>query len=123
MGGPQTPGLLIAKKHLFRNHVPHNAGGGTVLYVTRETYEYLDDIEEREEGGTPAIMESIRAGLIFQLKDALTEDAIIEREKYLKEKALAIWSKNKNLHILGNCKLDRLPIFSFLVRHPGMQKS
>ncbi|CAD5112093.1 DgyrCDS1333 [Dimorphilus gyrociliatus] len=118
VGGPQTPGILIAKKGLFRNHIPHNAGGGTVLYVTKQTYEYLDDIEEREEGGTPAILESIRAGLIFQLKDALTEDAIIEREMYLKDKALKIWLKNRNIHILGNCALDRLPIFSFLIRHP-----
>ena len=36
--------------------------------VTRDTHLYLKDIEEREEGGTPAIVESIRAGMVFQLK-------------------------------------------------------
>ena len=36
VGGPGTPGILIAKKSLFTNTVPHGAGGGTVLYVSNE---------------------------------------------------------------------------------------
>ena len=38
------------------------------MQVTRDAHLYLKDIEEREEGGTPAIVESIRAGMVFQLK-------------------------------------------------------
>ena len=68
IGGPGTPGLLIAKKHLFQNAVPAIPGGGTVSYVNPEEHVYLDDIEHREEGGTPAIIESIRAGGCFSLK-------------------------------------------------------
>jgi len=68
VGGTGTSGLLIAKKSVFKNPVPGGCGGGTVLFVTRDTHLYLKDIEEREEGGTPAIVESIRAGMVFQLK-------------------------------------------------------
>ena len=37
--------------------------------VTRDSHLYVKDIESREEGGTPAIIESIRAGLVFKLKE------------------------------------------------------
>ncbi|MDH3398145.1 MAG: aminotransferase class V-fold PLP-dependent enzyme, partial [Acidimicrobiia bacterium] len=63
IGGPGTPGLLVARKDLFHNRVPAVPGGGTVAYVNPTEHRYLDDIEVREEGGTPAIIESIRAGL------------------------------------------------------------
>ena len=39
--------------------------------MTRDQQKYIDNIEEREEGGTPAIVESIRAGLAFQLKEVM----------------------------------------------------
>ena len=48
-----------------------SSGGGTVAYVNPTEHRYLDDPEHREEGGTPAIVESIRAGLVFQLKQAV----------------------------------------------------
>ncbi|CAG5117268.1 unnamed protein product, partial [Candidula unifasciata] len=80
IGGPQTPGVLVAKKWLFRNIVPHNVGGGTVVFVRRKAHKYLSNVEDREEGGTPAIIESIRAGLAFKLKAALTPRFIMTRE-------------------------------------------
>ena len=49
-------------------------GGGTVAYVNPTEHRYLTDIEHREEGGTPAIVESIRAGLVFELKEAVGAD-------------------------------------------------
>ena len=49
-------------------------GGGTVAYVNPTDHRYLDDPAHREEGGTPAIIESIRAGLVFQLKQAVGVD-------------------------------------------------
>ena len=42
VGGPQTPGLLIAKKSIFQNSVPVVPGGGTVLYVTETEHRYLE---------------------------------------------------------------------------------
>ncbi|HER27139.1 MAG TPA: aminotransferase class V-fold PLP-dependent enzyme, partial [Rhodospirillales bacterium] len=69
VGGPGSPGLLVINKRLMANSVPARPGGGTVAYVNPVEHVYIEDAEHREEGGTPAIVESIRAGLVFQLKD------------------------------------------------------
>ena len=57
IGGPGTPGVLVARRELFRNRVPAAPGGGTVAYVNLLEHVYLADPEHREEGGTPAIIE------------------------------------------------------------------
>ena len=80
---PGTPGVLVARRELFTNRVPVVVGGGTVQYVNPEEHVYLTDPEHREEGGTPAILESIRAGLVFQLKEQVGVEAIREREESL----------------------------------------
>jgi selenocysteine lyase/cysteine desulfurase len=117
IGGPGTPGLLIARKDLFDNRVPATPGGGTVAYVNPEEHVYLSDIEHREEGGTPAIIESIRCGLAFQLKAAVGTDVIRDREEDLIQRAIERWQAHPNIEILGNPDLDRLSIVSFVVRH------
>ena len=71
IGGPGTPGVLIVRKELLRNTVPEIVGGGTVAYVNQLEHMYLDDVEHREEGGTPAIIESIRAGLVSNSRKQL----------------------------------------------------
>jgi selenocysteine lyase/cysteine desulfurase len=117
IGGPQTPGVLIVKRHLVKNTVPSSPGGGTVAYVNTEEHRYVTDPVLREEGGTPAIIESIRAGLVFQLKEAVGADAIREREVDFIQRAIKSWSTNGNLAILGNKEAWRLSIVSFVVRH------
>jgi len=117
IGGPGTPGLLVARKELFVNRVPAVPGGGTVAYVNPVDHRYLTDIEHREEGGTPAIIESIRAGMVFQLKRAVGTEAIKDREEDMTGRAIASWSANSNIEILGNPKADRLSIVSFVVRY------
>jgi len=117
IGGPGTPGILVARKELFHNRVPAVPGGGTVAYVNPTEHQYLDDIEHREEGGTPAIVESIRAGLVFQLKEAVGADAIRTREESFIRRAIASWKQNPNIEILGNHEAERLSIVSFVVRH------
>lgn len=119
IGGPQTPGVLVVKRGLLRNTVPACPGGGTVAYVNESEHRYLTDPVHREEGGTPAIIESIRAGLVFQLKQAVGAEAIHEREVDFIQRAIASWSTNPNLHILGNKEAWRLSIVSFVVRHRG----
>ncbi|OIP38111.1 MAG: aminotransferase [Deltaproteobacteria bacterium CG2_30_63_29] len=116
IGGPGTPGVLVAKRALFKNAVPASPGGGTVAYVNTDDHVYLDAPEHREEGGTPAIVESIRAGLVFQLKEAVG-DTIREHEEALIKTAIARWSQVPNLDILGNHDAWRLSIVSFVVRH------
>lgn len=117
VGGTGTPGLLIAKKSVFKNPVPGGCGGGTVLFVTRDTHLYLKDIEEREEGGTPAIVESIRAGMVFQLKQSVGTTNIEKREEQLCKKAFEALGDNPNIAILGNDTASRLPIFSIIIYH------
>ncbi len=121
IGGPGTPGILIAKRALFRNTVPAMPGGGTVAYVNPVAHRYLDAIESREEGGTPAILESIRAGLVFQLKRAVGVPAIRAREERFIRRAIAAWQDHHHLEILGNREAERLSIVSFVIRHdlPG----
>jgi selenocysteine lyase/cysteine desulfurase len=119
VGGPGTPGVLLVRRELLTNRVPDVVGGGTVAYVNPEEHRYLDDPVHREEGGTPAIIESIRAGLVFQLKQAVGVDTIREREESFWHRAVEAWSSNPAMQILGNTKADRLSILSFVIRRPG----
>jgi selenocysteine lyase/cysteine desulfurase len=119
IGGPGTPGVLGVRRELVRNRVPTVPGGGTVWYVNPSEHRYLDDPVHREEGGTPAIVESIRAGLVFQLKQAVGAEAIRVREESFIRRAIASWRRNPNIELLGNLEADRLSIVSFVVRHGG----
>jgi selenocysteine lyase/cysteine desulfurase len=116
IGGPGTPGVLVAKRSLFRNRVPTIPGGGTVAWVASNRERFLDDVAVREEGGTPAIVESIRAGLVFQLKDAVGPERIRAREHGFVRRAITSWGDNDNLWILGNPELERLSIVSLVAR-------
>jgi len=118
-GGPGTPGILVVRRELLANRVPDVVGGGTVAYVNPTEHRYLDDPEHREEAGTPAIVESIRAGLVFQLKQAVGVDVIREHEEDFWRRAVARWTQNPNLEILGNLDAERLSIVSFVVRSEG----
>lgn len=117
IGGPGTPGILCARAELFKNRVPDVPGGGTVRYVNEQEHVYLTDITHREEGGTPAIVESIRAGLVFGLKEAVGTDVINEREVAHVTAAINQWDNNPNLYLLGSREAERLSIVSFVVRH------
>ncbi len=119
IGGPGTPGLLVARRELFQNRVPAVVGGGTIEYVNDEAHAYLADPEFREEGGTPAIVESIRAGLVFQLKQTIGVEAIRQREEGFISRAIERWERNPNIEILGNKRAKRLSIVSFVVRYEG----
>lgn len=117
VGGPGTPGVLLVKRRLLRNRVPAVPGGGTVEWVTEEGQRYHDDPELREEGGTPAIVESIRAGLVFQLKDAVGVEAIRSREETYGRRAIRHWARNPAVNVLGPHDADRVAIISFTVRY------
>jgi selenocysteine lyase/cysteine desulfurase len=116
IGGPGTPGLLVARRELFVNRVPAVPGGGTVAYVNPADHRYLDDIEHREEGGTPHIIGAIRAGLAFALKESVGTDTIRQREETFIRRAIESWSTNPNIEILGNPDADRLSIVSFVIK-------
>jgi selenocysteine lyase/cysteine desulfurase len=117
IGGPGTPGVLVVRRDLLRNEVPVVPGGGTVEYVSPDHHSYISDPEHREEGGTPAIIESIRAGLAFRLKETVGVDTIRGLEHDFIHRAIVSWSENPNIVILGNPGAARLSIVSFVIRH------
>jgi selenocysteine lyase/cysteine desulfurase len=119
IGGPGTPGVLVMRRELMTNRVPVVPGGGTVMYVNPVEHRYYDDPVHREEGGTPAIVESIRAGLVFQLKAAVGTETIQRHEEVLLERAVRVWKDEPSIEILGNLEAKRLSIVSFVVRAPS----
>jgi selenocysteine lyase/cysteine desulfurase len=116
-GGPQTPGVLVVRRSLVTNTVPTVPGGGTVAFVDPIGHRYLDDPVAREEGGTPGIVESIRAGLVFGLKHAVGTDVIQASEERLWHRALDRWEDSPGIEILGSHRSRRLPVISFRIRH------
>ncbi len=119
IGGPSTPGLLVVRRELLHNRVPDVPGGGTVAYVNPTEHRYLADPAQREEGGTPAIVESIRAGLVFQLKQAVGIEVIRAHEEHYLRRAVAAWQAEPAIEILGNLDAERLSIVSFVLRAPS----
>ncbi|MBK6870361.1 MAG: aminotransferase class V-fold PLP-dependent enzyme [Kineosporiaceae bacterium] len=116
IGGPGTPGVLVVRRDLVRNRVPVVPGGGTVEYVNPTEQVYVADVERREEAGTPDIVGSIRAGLVFRLRQEVGVEAIRRREAQLLDRALARWQANPAIEVLGNVDAERLSIISFVVR-------
>jgi selenocysteine lyase/cysteine desulfurase len=116
IGGPGTPGVLVIRRELMANRVPVVVGGGTVSFVNPLDHKYLDDIEHREEGGTPAIIESIRAGLVFQLKQKVGTEAIRALEERFIRRAIDRWRAHPTIEVLGNPDAERLSIVSFVIR-------
>jgi len=119
IGGPGTPGVLVVNQRILNNRVPAVPGGGTVLYVTPEEHRYIANAERREEGGTPAIVESIRAGLAFKLQQQVGTDEIERRESDFVQRAMARWSECENIEILGNLQAPRLSITSLRIKWQG----
>ncbi|MEI6622721.1 MAG: aminotransferase class V-fold PLP-dependent enzyme [Actinomycetes bacterium] len=119
IGGPQTPGVLIVRRSLVRNSVPESVGGGTVLFVNSADRVYLSDVVLREEAGTPAIVEAIRAGLVLALKSAVGISTIRAHEKDHVRRAVATWNQHPAVDVLGNHADDRISIVSFVIRNPS----
>ncbi|WP_299975833.1 aminotransferase class V-fold PLP-dependent enzyme [uncultured Pseudoteredinibacter sp.] len=117
IGGPGTPGILLVNQDMLANEIPAVPGGGTVSFVTPNEHTYLSDVERREEGGTPGIVESIRAGLVFSLQQAVGTENIERLERVHTQEAIARLSQHGNIEILGDPDADRLSIISFRIRH------
>ncbi|CAL5214580.1 unnamed protein product [Lathyrus oleraceus] len=120
LGGPDSPGVLLMNKALYylRSSPPSTCGGGTVNYVNgfneKDTL-YLEDIEERENGGTPPIIQTMRAALAFCVKEFINHKEIEKLEQFYINKALKRLMSNKNIDILGNMNTKRQAILSFVI--------
>ncbi len=116
LGGPGTSGVLIFDASMYKNEVPDAPGGGTVDWTNRwGKYKYVDDIEAREDGGTPGFLQSIKTALCIDLKNQMGIENIEKREKELLIRAFNRLDKIKGLNILANNVRDRLGVISFYI--------
>lgn len=114
LGGPGSSGVLIFNKKLYKNMVPDNPGGGTVSYTNPwGDHDYFDDVETREDGGTPAFLQTIRVALAMQLKEKMGTDNILKRENEVNKKLFKTLESLEGVHILAPTHKERLSIFSF----------
>ena len=120
IGGPGSSGILVFNSRLYRRDLPPTvAGGGTVDYVSPIDQDFVADIETRERAGTPGILQTIRAALALQIKEALTPAAIEAREQTFLVRAFERWASVAGIEILGNRDpARRIGIMAFNVRDP-----
>ncbi|XP_031503099.1 uncharacterized protein LOC116266137 [Nymphaea colorata] len=125
LGGPGSPGILVVNNALYRlkGAPPSTSGGGTVLFVNgycEEDTLYCKDVEEREDAGTPGIVQKIRAALAFAVKEYMGHDLICSRERAFLDVAISRLGKNGRIRLLGNSAIkERLPTISFLIYPAG----
>ncbi len=114
LGGPGSAGILLFNKKLYKNDVPDQPGGGTVEWTDRwGRKRYIDDIETREDGGTPGFLQTIRAALVMQIKDQIGTNNIHNREKELLTKAFSDFEKIEGIQILSGDQKERIGVISF----------
>ncbi len=116
LGGPGSSGVLIFNKDLYHRKIPDNPGGGTVDWTNPwGGHKYIDDIEAREDGGTPAFLQTIKAAMCITLKNEMGVSQIQEREGQLLDILWEGIADIPNLHILAPQHRDRLPVVSFYI--------
>ena len=122
LGGVNTPGVLLIQQRVVRNLlIPSEPGGGVVLFVTKNSQNYVKDIELREESGTPDIIGSVRVGLSLILRERIDHAFILKKEEEINEKIYNKLKNIKNIHILSDFdnKTPHIPIYSFLISFKG----
>jgi selenocysteine lyase/cysteine desulfurase len=116
LGGPGSAGVLIFSSELYHRKVPDNPGGGTVEWTNPwGGHKYVKDIEAREDGGTPAFLQTIKTAMCISLKEEMGTEAIMEREHYLLDRLWNRLEQIDNLHILAPNQRDRLAVISFYI--------
>ena len=116
LGGPGTSGVLLFNKNLYKNNVPDCPGGGTVSWTNPwGEHKYIDNIEDREDGGTPGFLQVIKTALAIQLKEKMGVKNILAREHELVDYIFTTLNTLPNLHILANQHQDRLGVISFYI--------
>jgi len=116
LGGPGTPGVIIFDSKLYKNQVPDNPGGGTVDWTNPwGQHKFVSNIELREDGGTPAFLQTIKAALCVKLKEQMGIENLRQREEELVKLAFTELKKIKGLHILAGNIEERLGAISFYI--------
>ena len=116
LGGPGTSGVMVFNKNLYKNNVPDCPGGGTVSWTNPwGEHKYIDNIEDREDGGTPGFLQVIKTALAIQLKEKMGVDNILAREHELVDYVFESLSNASNINILAKNQKDRLGVISFYI--------
>ena len=114
LGGPGSSGVLVFDRSMYKSRIPDQPGGGTVDWTNAwGEYKYVDDIELREDGGTPGFMQCIRTALCIEVKEKMGTANMARRETQLLEKAFAGIDKIPTIKILATNQRKRLGIISF----------
>lgn len=117
LGGPGTPGVMIINKNILHNNIPDNPGGGTVKFTSPWLrHEFIDNQEEREDGGTPPFLQGIKASLCFKLKNEMGVNNILLREKPLIAKVIRSLSTIPNVRVLAEHLTERIGAISFNIQ-------
>jgi selenocysteine lyase/cysteine desulfurase len=122
LGGPGASGVLVFNRRIYQKDLPPSvSAGGTVDYVGPTSQDFIADIEEREKAGTPGVLQILKAGLAFQIKDHIGVPAIEAREHELLMTTFDRWKDNPAIEIMGNPDPERrISIVSFNLRdHRG----
>ncbi len=118
LGGPGSSGILIFNKELYQNQIPDHPGGGTVSWTDPwGGYRFFEDIELREDGGTPGFLQTIKAALAIRLKEEMGCTNILNREKELLKYAFSRFEKIPNVIILLGHQKNRLAAISFNIEN------
>ncbi len=116
LGGPGSTGILIFNKDLYTNQIPDSPGGGTVDWTNPwGEHKYVEDIQEREDGGTPAFLQTIKTALCFELKEKMGVKNILDREHELHKIVWKKFSELDNVHVLADNFPERLGVYSFYI--------
>jgi selenocysteine lyase/cysteine desulfurase len=120
LGGPGSSGVLVFNERIYHRELPPSvSAGGTVDYVGPDDQDFIANIEEREKAGTPGVLQTMKAALVFQVKDRVGVEVIEKRERAFTQLALESWGANEGIEILGNPDpAQRVGIISFNVRDP-----
>jgi selenocysteine lyase/cysteine desulfurase len=114
LGGPGSSGVLVFDSSLYNLEAPDNPGGGTVDWTDRwGEYKYVDDIETREDGGTPGFLQAIKIALAIELKDKMGTENMLKREEELVQLAFCKLRGIKGIRILADNVEHRLGVISF----------
>jgi selenocysteine lyase/cysteine desulfurase len=117
LGGQGTPGVLIFHKKLYKNIIPDQPGGGTVTYTNPwKQHEYINDIEHREDGGTPPFLQGIKAALAVKLKEEMGVEQMLKREEEILKIIFARLPNVPGIEILEGQTTHRLGVISFILR-------
>jgi len=120
LGGPGSSGVLVFNERIYHRELPPSvSAGGTVDYVGMHDQDFIRDIEEREKAGTPGVLQTMKAALVFEIKDRVGANVICAREHELTERAMKSWGSDPCIEILGDPDpAHRVGIISFNLKGP-----